>query len=36
MVKDAIRGYLETLQKHGEEIPREPGAATVELVEVKI
>ena len=36
MVKDAIRGYLESLQKHGEEIPREPSPATVELVEVKI
>jgi antitoxin HicB len=36
MVKDAIRGYLETLMKHGEEIPREPRPATVELVEIKI
>jgi predicted RNase H-like HicB family nuclease len=25
MVKDAIRGYLESLIKHGEEIPVEPG-----------
>jgi predicted RNase H-like HicB family nuclease len=36
MVKDAIRGYLESLMKHGEEIPREPSPATVELVEVEI
>ncbi len=35
MVKDAIRGYLESLLKHGEEIPLEPSPATVELVEVK-
>ena len=26
MVKDAIRGYLESLVKHGEEIPIEPSA----------
>ena len=26
MVKDAIRGYLESLMKHGEEIPVEPGS----------
>ena len=25
MVKDAIRGYLESLMKHGEEIPIEPS-----------
>jgi len=36
MVKDAIRGYLESLMKHGEEIPVESSPATVELVEVKI
>jgi len=36
MVKDAIRGYLESLLKHGEEIPLEASPATVELVEVKI
>jgi antitoxin HicB len=36
MVKDAIRGYLESLLKHGEEIPLEPSPATVELEEVKI
>jgi antitoxin HicB len=36
MAKDAIRGYLESLLKHGEEIPLEPTPATVELVEVKI
>ncbi|HUY28148.1 MAG TPA: type II toxin-antitoxin system HicB family antitoxin [Candidatus Binataceae bacterium] len=34
MVKDAIRGYLESLAKHGEEIPIESGAANLELVEV--
>jgi predicted RNase H-like HicB family nuclease len=36
MVKDAIRGYLESLVKNGEEIPLEPNPATVERVEVKI
>ena len=36
MVRDAIRGYLESLTKHGAEIPLEPSPATVELVEVKI
>jgi antitoxin HicB len=36
MVKDAIRGYLESLMKHGEEIPIEPSPATVEPVEVEI
>jgi len=36
MVKDAIRGYLESLMKHGEEIPLEPSPATLERVEVKI
>jgi len=34
MVKDAIRGYLASLVKHGEEIPVESGAANVERVEV--
>jgi antitoxin HicB len=29
MVKDAIRGYLESLIKHGEEIPIEHGPASV-------
>jgi hypothetical protein len=28
MVKDAIRGYIESLVKHGENIPTEPGTAT--------
>jgi predicted RNase H-like HicB family nuclease len=36
MVKDAIRGYLESLVSHGEEIPLEPKPATVERVEVNI
>lgn len=36
MVKDAIRGYLESLMKHGEKIPLEPRPPTVEIVEVKI
>ena len=36
MVKDAIRGYLESLLKLGEEIPVEPSPATLELVEVKV
>ena len=34
MVKDAIRGYIESLVKHGEEIPIESGTANVERVEV--
>src|ERR1700732_5010120 len=36
MVKDAIRGYLESLLKHGEEIPIESGTANVERVEINI
>ena len=36
MVKDAIRGYLESLIKHGEEIPVEPGPGSVERVAVTI
>jgi antitoxin HicB len=36
MVKDAIRGYLESLIKHGEEIPIEPAPASVERVAVTI
>ena len=36
MVKDAIRGYIESLIKHGEEIPVEPHPATVERVAVTI
>jgi antitoxin HicB len=36
MVKDAIRDYLESLVKDGEEIPVEPGIATLELVAVTL
>jgi predicted RNase H-like HicB family nuclease len=36
MVKDAIRGYIESLVKHGEEIPIESGTANVERVEITI
>ena len=36
MVKDAIRGYLESLLKHGEEIPIESGAANLERIEITI
>lgn len=36
MVKDAIRGYIESLVKHGEEIPIECGTANVERVEITI
>jgi antitoxin HicB len=36
MVKDAIRGYLESLMKHGEEIPIEPSPASLERVVVNI
>jgi antitoxin HicB len=36
MVKDAIRGYLENLIKHCEEIPVEPGPGSVERVAVTI
>lgn len=36
MVKDAIRGYLESLVKHGEEIPIEPSPASVENVAVDL
>jgi antitoxin HicB len=36
MVKDAVRGYLESLMKHGEEIPVEPSPATVESVEIAL
>ncbi len=36
MVKDAIRGYLESLIKHGEEIPVEPLPATLERIAVSI
>jgi predicted RNase H-like HicB family nuclease len=36
MVKDAIRGYLESLMKHGEEIPLDAGSASLERVAVTI
>ena len=36
MAKDAIRGYIESLVKRGEEIPVEPHPATVERVAVTI
>jgi antitoxin HicB len=36
MVKDAIRGYLESLQKHGEEIPLEHGEPVTERVFVSL
>ncbi len=36
MVKDAIRGYLESLVKHGEEIPLDAGTASLERVAVTI
>lgn len=36
MVKDAIRGYLESLIAHGEEIPIEPNPANIERVAVTI
>ncbi len=36
MVKDAIRGYLESLQKHGEEIPLEQGEPVTERVLVSL
>jgi antitoxin HicB len=36
MVKDVVRGYLESLLKHGEEIPIEPNPATLESVEVEL
>ncbi len=36
MVKDAIRGYLESLIKHGEGIPIEPNPASVERVAVNL
>jgi len=35
-VKDAIRGYLESLISHGEEIPTEGGPASIERVAVTI
>ncbi len=36
MAKDAILGYLEALQKSGEEIPIEQGPANVERVAVSL
>ncbi len=36
MAKDAIRGYLESLQKDGEEIPVEHGEAITERVAVTL
>jgi antitoxin HicB len=36
MVKDAIRGYLESLVKNGEEIPIEPHPPSIERVAVTI
>jgi antitoxin HicB len=36
MVKDAIRGYLESLKKHGEEIPIESAPASLERVAVTL
>jgi antitoxin HicB len=36
MVKDAIRGYLESLQEHGEEIPLEHGEPVTERVLVSL
>jgi antitoxin HicB len=36
MAKDAIRGYLESLMKHCEEIPVETGVATLERVAVTL
>lgn len=36
MVKDAIRGYIESLLKHGEEIPIESGVANLERIEITI
>jgi len=34
MVTDAIRGYLESLIQHGEEIPLDAGNASIERVAV--
>ncbi len=36
MAKDAIRGYLESLRKHGEEIPLEQGEPVTERVLVNL
>lgn len=36
MAKDAIRGYLESLRKHGEEIPIERGEPVTERILVSL
>ena len=36
MAKDAIRGYLESLRKHGEEIPLEQGEPVTERILVSL
>jgi predicted RNase H-like HicB family nuclease len=36
IVKDAIRGYIQSLVKHGEEIAIEPHPASVERVGVTV
>ncbi len=36
MAKDAIRGYLESLRKHGEEFPLEQGEPVTERVLVSL
>jgi len=36
MAKDAIRGYLETLRKHDEEIPLEQGEPVTERILVSL
>jgi len=36
VVKDAIRGYMESLLKHGEDIPVEPHPASVDRVAVTV
>jgi predicted RNase H-like HicB family nuclease len=36
MVKDAIHRYLESLVKHGEEIPIEPSPASIGRVAINL
>ncbi len=36
LAKEAILGYLESLQKHGEEIPTEPGRPITEHIAVSL
>lgn len=36
MVKDAIKGYIESLKKHGEPIPKEEPSSFVGIIEVPI